>query len=330
MAFEQLDGSFDFNFLPPNFHGDIQAFMTANNGQGMQKWTKPRGISMCCMIAIAGGGGGGAGLTGASTTARGGGGGGASSGLSMLLCPAIFLPDNLSIQVGNGGLGGVNSGSAGTSGKNTYIGYGAGLTAITAIPNLILSSGANAPGGGAAGALTGNAAGGTVPSVISDATIGHSAYLGFTRYLVGLVGATGGLATVGAAGTSVGSAWNATPFSPGGGGASVSLVSTGLLGGSVSLQAALDFADGSFAGPTNYIAGGNGGGISAAGNGNSGVNSFKPFLFTGGSGGGSSDGFIGGAGGNGGIGSGGGGGGGGITGGSGGNGGDGMAIIISW
>lgn len=331
MPFDPTVGTWDFGFLPPNFNGDVQVFFTDNAGQGSQKWVKPRAVTMCYLFCIAGGGGGGAGRGGASTTARGGGAGGACSGTARMLVPAIFLPDVLSIQVGNGGIGGAGgagAGGASGAGTNSYISYGVGISAISIIPNVILQSGVNAPGGGAAGGTSGNATGGSVPTITTLGTLGGSAYNGIPAFSVGLVGSTGGIAT-GGAGTITTSWLGTASLGQGAGGGGVNSVGTGFAGGAIDIQAPFDLPD-LMLRATNMPAGGAAGGAGAAGNGNAGVQLWKPFYMTGGSGGGSSDGSTGGNGGNGGIGCGGGGGGGGTTGGTGGNGGDGCVIIISW
>ncbi len=330
MAYEQTIGTIDFGFLPPNFHCDVQAFFTSNNGQGSQKWVKPRGVTMCHMICIGGGGGGGGGFQANSTNARGGGAGGACSGVAKLIIPALLLPDVLWVQVGNGGTGGTGgtSPTAGGNGTNSFISYGAGITAISTIPNIILQSGINAPGGGNAGANSGAATGGTVPTIATAAAQGAATSCGIPAFIVGLVGAAGGTPT--AAGSAITAVWNLISLSPGTGGGGVTAVNTGFAGGALSLQSALDFADGTMVPAASYLAGGVAGGAGAAGNGNSGVQLFKPFYMTGGTGGGSSDKSTGGNGGKGGIGCGGGGGGAGATAGNGGSGGDGFVQIISW
>lgn len=328
MPFESTVGTADFGFLPPNTTGDVQVFYTDNNAQGSQKWIKPRGVVMCYMICVGGGGGGGGGASGASTTARGGGGGGACSSIAKLLTPAIFLPDQLSIQVAVGGKGGA-AGSPGTGGSKSFISHGVGLTALSTIPNVILQSDNQAPGGGGAGTNATGGAGGTVPTISTAGLQGAATSWGEPAFIVGLVGSVGGAQT-GAVGTTVTAGWNLICTVPGAGGAGVNTVSTGFAGGAISLQAALDFAEGTVSPAASIIPGGTAGSASAAGNGSAGVQFWKPFYMTGGSGGGSSDGSTGGNGGNGGIGCGGGGGGGGVTGGTGGNGGDGAVIIISW
>jgi hypothetical protein len=327
----------DMGFLPPQFRGDVQLFFPTGNANTLwQTWNKPRGISMIYMIAIAGGGGGGGGFTRATTVAGGGGGSGACSGMATLMMPAIFLPDTLKVSVGPGGAGGA-PGANGQNGVNSYVTLGAGLTTGITIPNVILASGANAPGGGGAG--TGAAAGpaGAVPTVATIGAVGPMGKLGIwpntgtatNNGYVGLVGVIGGAQT-GAAGTNITTGWNVIPFTPGASGAGVNTAGTGFVGGSITLQAAVDFADGAFS-PAAILAGGTAGsGAAVGGNGNNGIRSMKPFLHTGGTGGGSADGQIGGNGGMGGIGCGGGGGGAGTTGGRGGNGGDGMVAIICW
>lgn len=330
MPYDQTSGINDFGFLPPNFNGDVQTFSTNNNAQGSFKWIKPRGVTMAYMICVGGGGGGGGGRTGATTTARGGGAGGACSGVAKMLIPTILLPDVLWIQVGNGGAGGAAGapGANGGSGTNSFISYGAGITALSTIPNILLQSNNAAPGGGALGGTAGNATGGSVPTIATATIQGAATSWCIPSFIVGIVGATGGSPTT--AGTAITAVWNLLGLSPGAGGAGVTSSGTGFAGGALSLQSALDFADGTMVPAASFLAGGVAGGAGAAGNGNSGAQLWKPLYGTGGTGGGSSDGSTAGTGGNGGIGCGGGGGGAGATGGAGGNGGDGIVIIISW
>lgn len=320
----------DFGFLPPGVNGDVQMFFAPNNAiTQWQQWVKPSGVTMVYMIAIAGGGGGGGGFTGISGSARGGGGGGASSGVVTALVPAIFLPDVLKISVGLGGLGASGSGVAGGNGTNSYIAYGVGLNAGSSIPNIILESGANAPSGGAAGSAAGGGAGGILPTISTAARLGSGGIFGIQKFTVGLNGIAGGAQT-GAAGGAVTGGWNVSPLTPGSGGGGVNTASTGFAGGALSLQAQLDLPDGAVS-PAAILAGGTAGSnVLAGGNGNNGLQYFKPLLMTGGTGGGSADGQIGGNGGKGGIGCGGGGGGAGTTGGRGGDGGNGLVVIISW
>lgn len=332
----------DFGFLPPQFKGDVQIFFpTGVANTQWQTWTKPRGVSMVYMIAISGGGGGGGGFTRASNATGGGGGSGSCSGMATLMIPAIFLPDSLKISVGQGGQGGTPAinGNAGFAGVNSYITLGAGVTAGVTIPNVILASGINAPGGGGAGTGAAGGPAGTVPTVATIASVGPMGKLGFwpntgtaaNNGYVGLQGIIGGVQT-GAVGGNITAGWNVIPFTPGASGAGINTpAQVGFTGGSISLQAAVDFADGTFTPASNFRAGGIAGTLGVpGGNGNNGIKSLKPFFNTGGTGGGSCDNAAGGNGGDGGIGCGGGGGGAGTTGGRGGNGGPGMVAIICW
>jgi hypothetical protein len=320
----------EFGFLPPGVNGDVQIFTAPNNAiTQWQQWVKPAGVTMVYMICIAGGGGGGGGFTRATTVAGGGGGGGACSGVVSSLMPAVFLPNVLKVSVGLGGLGSTGTGVAGGNGTNSYIASGVGLTAGSTIPNIILESGANAPGGGGAGTTAAAGAAGAVPTISTVARNGSGAIFGIQKFTVGIVGLAGGVQT-GAAGAAATAVWNAIPLSAGTGGAGVNGAGTGFAGGALTIQAAMDLPDGAIS-PAAILAGGvAGSGAAVGGPGNNGLQYWKPLLGTGGTGGGSADGQPGGQGGDGAIGCGGGGGGAGTTGGKGGSGGNGLVVIISW
>src|ERR1043165_5257888 len=158
----------DLGFLPPSFRGDVQVFLANNQGINWQTWSKPRGISMCYMLAISGGGGGGGGFSRSAGNPGGGGGGGGCSGVSRLIVPAYVLPDVLYVQVGRGGAGGVAPGVA-EDGTNSYISLGRS----SASPNAIVLGGNNAPAKGGAGTAGGVGSGGsasTNPSVVFPVT----------------------------------------------------------------------------------------------------------------------------------------------------------------
>jgi len=289
---------------------------TSSGLAGFQRWVRPSSHSMVYMIAISGGGGGGAGGTNASH-ARGGGGG-ACSGITRFLCPAIFLPDELFIQVGQGGAGGVNGGN-GTGGTISYI-----TTSTTnVLPNIVISGTTNTPGGGQGG--NNGSAGGTAPTIATTQPINT---FGIWFSIVGVVGRVGG-----PQGDNPGQdldPWTALPISPGAGGSSND--TTDQDGGHVTTSALLNLVDiGYYATSIGYVARG-GSTLTTSGiNGAAGVNRF-PF-FSGGAGGASFVTTQSGAGGNGGIGCGGGGGGGSLTAGlrgKGGDGGPGLVVIISW
>lgn len=294
----------DLSHFPNTSNGaDIQIF----NALGLndwQTWVKPRGKSHLTIIAIGSGGGGGGGFSGAAATARGGGGGGGASGISRLIIPISFLPDNLYLNVGLGGIGGA-PGSAGGSGGFTFI----QIRPDSLGQNRVMLAVGSVAGGGGGGSSTaagaaGSAAGANGPFLFSA--------LGLFDSNAGIAGGLGGSQT-GTAGTPITWGAAAPTFSGGGGG-----------GGTT----AADFAGGGIIGggwfPT--IAGG----LAGPNRGQDGFFSSVPFGSCGGTGGGASNTSNGGNGGNAAIGSGGGGGGGGVTAGSGGNGGNGLVIMQCW
>jgi len=314
----------DFQHLPQG-RGKTDIFYSLGSsiGQGVQIWNKPRNATMLMFVAIAGGGGGGAGFTRAAGTAGGGGGSGACSGVARFIVPAQLLPDYLYLQVGAGGKGGVPgvSSGAGATGTNSFVSLSPPTNAgsLPALPNIIISSGVNAPGGGGGGAVGAAGTAGTVPSI---AVVNTSHLFGNWLATVGLVGLAGGAHT-GAAGVAV-TAWAANICSPGASGGGIA-TTTNFAGGAVSSTARL-FIPGKADFNTQIVAAG----VANGGNGNAGWQSLAPLLNSGGSGGGTSDTGQGGHGGAGGYGCGGGGGGAGATGGNGGNGGSGLIIITSW
>jgi hypothetical protein len=316
----------DYDFLPPQSTGDVQIFnSTGIANTQWQTWNKPPGTTMVYMWGVGGGGGGGGGFTRASGVAGCGGGGGGSSGAASALFFAHYLPDVLRVSVGAGGAGGAAN-LSGASGVSSYIASGVGLTAGTAIPNLILQSDSSPPGGGGGGGSSTVGSAGFPSNIATAASIGHWYFSSiFYKFQVGLTGTIGGSQT----GTQPGAI--TTQFSlnstgPGTGGGGVTTFPTEVSGGPISLTSTFEGPDFTFSPASSYVVGGLGGG----GNGVNGITRFKPFFSFGGTGGGGANAVAGGEGGKGGIGSGGGGGGAGTTGGRGGNGGDGLVVIISW
>ena len=296
---------------------NVQVFKVANTSTdnvGMQSWYKPRGVSMIQFFAVSGGGGGGGGFSGA---VGGGGGGGACSGLTRFICPAIFLPDILDVQVGAGGQGGAD-GTNGANGLNSYVCTGKNFN----LPNRVVTGSVVAPSGGAPGTLGAGGAGGVAPTIAVTQPI-HTWGMWFSN--VGLVGATGG--NPGVAGTSV-TAWATPPLSPGAGGGGGNV--TDFDGGAQTASALTDMESQGYypTGAGNICKAGTGTG--AAIDGSSFNPRLTPFFNAGGAGGGSNVAGVGGIGGAAGYGCGGGGGGSGLTGGRGGKGGDGIVIIIAW
>ena len=316
----------DMQGLPPSAAANVQIF-TANAPPGIfptpcfQTWTKPRGASMVMIYCIGSGAGGGGGFTGIATSNRGGGGGGGSAAMTGVLLAGPFCPQELYVQVAQGGIGGA-AGAAGGPGGTSFVvpgfPYTNGTIAILTIADTMIASSnsiATPAIGGSAGSAAGGNAGGAAGSVSTTDTAMALAY-GPTFTFSGRAGTASG--ALGAAGVnSTGLAVSSAPTCAGAGGGSPTNadVNGGRMPGS------------------GWIGeqGLNSNGSSALPNGKAGITVWTPvFGSSGGGGGAGINASVGGIGGDGGIGSGGGGGGGGTTGGAGGNGGGGMVVIVSW
>lgn len=318
----------DYQHIPlASPHADIQifdAFNAANSngtfvGNPWSQWTKPRGRSMCHILCISGGGGGGGGFTAAAAAARGGGGGGGSGSVTNIVLPLVFLPDQLFIQIGQGGLGK----ASGDGGLVPSDGFPSRVSLYPhdsgTVPTNIFCLGGSDVGGLAAQGASGTSiaagtagTGGVAPTIAEMPLAG----LGFFTTIAGQNGTAGGAQT-GAVG-----APQPIPFTgivtmggTGGGG----VTATGFAGGLITPTAITTLI-------STYRPGNAGVGEGGPG----GVNIWKPFFSFPGMGGGSGNAVVGGNGGNGIYGSGGGGGGGGTTGGRGGAGGHGLVVIICW
>ena len=300
-----------------SFFGDSDASgQTSSNLIDWRVWTKPRGINWVYMIAVgAGASGVGGTFTNASAASAGAAGGG-SGAQSMVLIPAMFVPNELFILTGLGGRQGTTITSALTSvaGTATYVAIEPSSTSLNTNLFFLVANGAASTTGGTATAMSGNF---------------PLAGRGWSQNFAGQNGGTAGATQNGAGG-------------------SVTLPTTGLMvtggagSGGKDVTGAGGGAGGAITGvgflgtlPTHA-----GGTASASGtNAGNGINGrmVTPFMHYGGSGGGSGafaatgNGSTGSSGGNGGPGCGGGASGPGYTTtGRAGNGGDGFVHIISW
>ena len=278
-----------------------------------QTWSKPANVKFVNIFVLGAGGGGGAGSVNTSGSARRGGGGGGSAGYSLGFFAASQIPDELFLSVptgGAGGIGGATVGSGGT-GALAYVSVAPDSTAI----NILLSSGTAVAGGGVGG---GN--GGVGSTIWTGAILNN---LGFATVYAGTAGANSAISAIGASITPAG------------------IVCGGASGGNTSTTTPFQGGDITGSGFLNTITGGTGGASTTAGTAGSGGytaslldgnSKRQPIFFTGGAGGGASQGGQGGEGGAAAYGCGGGGGGAGVTalGGAGGRGGDGLIIITAW
>jgi hypothetical protein len=188
-----------FNFASPQsanyqefFGGDSP---TNSTHYQTRTWLKPRGVSMVRFMLIGAGGGGGIG-----SSVQGGGGGG-SGAVTSWIGPAIFIPDNLVIHVGRGGV-------SGTDGDQTSIFYQAkdGLGYGLLYAN-----------GGASGTTSVNGGAGGIVATGNSFTAS-----GISTFIAGQNGAAGSAT---GAGTAIGA--SSTTFLSGGAGGAGAAASTG-------------------------------------------------------------------------------------------------------
>jgi hypothetical protein len=316
----------DFSHVVSNPGVDIQSFFgvstnyaTVANNQATewQTWKKPRGVNWVYMIGVGGGANGITGTFTGTSVASAGGSGGGSGAQSTLLIPAMFVPNELFISTGSGGkVTSVISGGTGQAGGTTMITVEpiAGVTSGATNLFFLVASGGSASSGGTATAMSGNF---------------PLAGRGWSQNFAGQNGGAAGATQNGAGG-------------------SITLPTTGLMvtGGAGSGGKDVTGTGGGAGGAITGVGLGGlfptlaGGAAAASGtNAGNGINGYmvKPFMFYGGSGGGSGafaatgNGSTGSTGGNGGPGCGGGASGPGYTTtGRPGDGGDGFVYIISW
>lgn len=318
-----------FNNLPNKTDQNTYLFYanaSSSISGSFQAWNIPEYASFVHFTVIGGGGGGGSGhfSTSAGGT-TGGGGGGAPAGLVSVSIPAILLPKTLYLQVGYGGAGGAPVGTlygntaptVGNPGGSGSISYVCLYPEINAGSVLIQSSN-TAPGGGAGG-IVGVAAATAPGSAITIADTTNLKWLGIVGNTVAqTAGGNGGGGTnqITYAGLLTGGC---------GGGQYPNAVGAVRVGGTILFSSITAWINASVGGG-NVGQGTN----SIAGNGDTGLFRWQPFIATGGAGGGAGTGLnsTGGNGGGGAYGCGGGGGGAGLgNGGAGGRGGDGLIII---
>jgi hypothetical protein len=288
---------------------------TSTSGS-FQAWNVPEHAAFLHFTVIGGGGGGGGGNGGAAAASgRAGGAGGAAGGIVAVSIPAILLPKTLYLQVGFGGSPGTGSNSqavtaqAGNSGTISYVCLYPEINA----GSVLIQSSNTAPGGGGGG--LGAASTGTAIT-LADTT--NLKWLGIVGNTVAQTVAANSNTT-----TTPTSVTYAGLLTGGGAGGTKPANQAGTAGAGITMTSINSYI-------TTTIAGGAGSSVGAGGEGSNGFFSWKPFISTGGAGGGATSFNAGG--GNGGVGAygcGGGGGGAsnGAPGGTGGKGGDGLIII---
>lgn len=173
----------------PNYDFQVYVGQTQTTLLQYHTWRKPRGCKMVYMIAV---GGGSSGSIGTNTAATGGGGAGGGSGAqSILVIPSFFLPDELFVQAGWGGIPGTLSGTNNSAGTPSYVVLEP-ATSLTAQLTVLFANGG--PIGSANPTTT---TGGTATLTAAAATITNMCYAGrgFYNFLAGVGGRAGGSST---------------------------------------------------------------------------------------------------------------------------------------
>jgi hypothetical protein len=185
-----------------------------------QTWRKPRGVKWIYMLAVGGGASGGTGINTANSGGAGAGGGSGSQ--TVVMIPAMFVPDVLYIACGNGGASQTASGVPGLPGLPTYVAIEAD-TGMDFNKNILWTNPGNVGGTPAStvGGLGGTAA--------SAAIIGYMplAGRGFYTQIAGQPGGAGGTTGGSASGLTLSSSGLMVSGGTGGGG------SAGASGGSI-------------------------------------------------------------------------------------------------
>jgi hypothetical protein len=151
----------DFNHILNNPNIDIQSFFGNSSSPtdltAWHTWTKPRGAKWIYIIAVgAGASGAGGTFTGASAASVGATGGG-SGAQTIVMIPAMFVPDQLFIQTGIGGRQGtaITSALASVAGTTTIVAIEP-YSATTFNLTLALANGAASTTGGTATVMNNN------------------------------------------------------------------------------------------------------------------------------------------------------------------------------
>jgi len=181
----------DFSNILNNPNIDVQTFIgpaTASSPLEWRTWRKPRGAKFIYMIGVGSGSSGGCGLN--SATSSGGGAGGPSGAQTVVMIPAMFVPDVLYVQTGAGGQqpAVLVSGALNVAGVPSYVCISP-YTSVTAAGTILLANGG--PTGTVAPTST---TGGTATLAASVTTIASMplAGRGFYQFFAGQAGTAGG------------------------------------------------------------------------------------------------------------------------------------------
>jgi hypothetical protein len=181
----------DFSNILNNPNIDVQTFIgraTALSVPEWQTWRKPRGAKFIYMIGVGSGSSGGCGLNSATTS--GGGAGGTSGAQTVVMIPAMFVPDVLYVQTGAGGQqpAVLVSGAVNVAGVTSYVCISP-YTTVAAAGTILFANGGQT---GTAAATSTN--GGTSTTTASQTNLASMplAGRGFYQSLGGQLGSAGG------------------------------------------------------------------------------------------------------------------------------------------
>jgi hypothetical protein len=180
----------DFSNILNNPNIDVQAFIGPAQTSAVEwrTWRKPRGAKFIYMIGVGSGSSGGCGLNSATTS--GGGAGGPSGAQTVVMIPAMFVPDVLYVQAGAGGQqpAVLVSAALNVVGMASYVCISP-YTSIAAAGTILLANGGTT-GTAAATSTTG----GTATQTAAATTIASMplAGRGFYQFFAGQAGTAGG------------------------------------------------------------------------------------------------------------------------------------------
>ena len=180
----------DLNHIQSTPGYDVQQFYGtfSSTTATWQTWRKPRGINWVYMIGVGGGSSGGTGVN--TGTSSGGGCPGNSGAQSVVMMPAILLPDVLYIQPGLGGVGLSTSGALPVAGTTTYVSIEPSTT-INGNSTILYAGGAGNSGAVAATTTAGGtAATATVLATQSIMCLGYRTLNNLTGAVQGIAGAS--------------------------------------------------------------------------------------------------------------------------------------------
>jgi len=184
----------DFSNILNNPNIDVQTFIgpaTALSAPEWRTWRKPRGAKFIYMIGVGSGSSGGCGLNSATTS--GGGAGGSSGAQTVVMIPAMFVPDVLYVQTGAGGQqpAVLVSGAVNVAGVQSFVCISP-YTSVPAAGTILYANGGQTGTAAATSTTGGTATAAASAGILSNMPL---AGRGFYQLLAGQAGTAGGTST---------------------------------------------------------------------------------------------------------------------------------------